>query len=46
MKEQTDEPIYAEANNNFAKEVSLETTLNILLKFKSTRGLLKTFQNF
>lgn len=40
MKEQTDEPIYAEANYNVVKEVSLETTLNILLKFKFIRGCL------
>ena len=45
MKEQTDEPIYAEANNNFAKDVSglgttavsgLGTALIILLNLKST----------
>ena len=44
MKGQIDEPIYAEANNNFLKEVSsfgttlvsrLGTTLNILLNVTS-----------
>ena len=52
MKEQTDEPIYAEANNNFLKEVSsfgtplvrgLRTTLNILLNVNFTEGLLESF---
>ena len=44
MKGQIDEPVYAEANNNFLKEVSsfgttlvsrLGTTLNTLLNVKS-----------